>query len=80
MQALVKGQLPLVDGGKAVINTAYCENLVEGLVLAGTVPRAAGKTYVIADKGALELENALYRTCTPAWRSATPREPPGLAE
>lgn len=50
--ALAKGQLPLVEGGRAVINTAYCENLVEGLWLAGTKVRAAGQTYVIADEGA----------------------------
>lgn len=43
---------PLVGGGRSVINTAYAENLAEGLVLAGTVPAAAGKTYVIADDGA----------------------------
>lgn len=50
--ALRKGRLPLVDGGRAVINTAYSENLVDGLWVAGTVPQAAGNTYVIADAGA----------------------------
>jgi len=50
--ALRKGRLPLVDGGRAVINTAYSENLMDGLWLAGTVPQAAGNTYVIADAGA----------------------------
>lgn len=50
-KALARGGLPLIDGGRAVINTAYCENLVEGLWLAGTVPQAAGKTYLIADEG-----------------------------
>ena len=50
--ALKKGRLPLVDGGRAVINTAYTENLVDGLWLAGKVPRAAGNAYVIADAGA----------------------------
>ena len=50
--ALKKGRLPLVDGGQAVINTAYSENLVDGLWLAGTVPQVAGNAYVIADEGA----------------------------
>ncbi len=50
--ALRKGRLPLVDGGRAVINTAYSENLMDGLWVAGTVPQAAGNTYVIADAGA----------------------------
>ena len=49
--ALKRGLLPLVDGGRAVMNTAYVENLAEGLLLAGTVPEAAGKSYVIADAG-----------------------------
>ncbi len=49
--ALKRGLLPLIDGGRAVINTAYVENLFEGLLLAGTVPEAAGKSYVIADAG-----------------------------
>ena len=49
--ALKGGLFPLVDGGRAVINTAYIENLVAGLWLAGTVPGAAGRTYLIADAG-----------------------------
>ncbi len=50
-EALARGRLPLVEGGQAVINTAYSENLVEGLWLAGTTPQAAGKTYLITDEG-----------------------------
>ena len=49
--ALKRGLLPLVDGGRAVVNTAYVENLVEGLLLTGTVPEAARRAYVIADAG-----------------------------
>ena len=51
-EALKKGMFPLVGGGHAVLNTAYSENLVAGLWLAGTVPQAAGQTYVLADAGA----------------------------
>ena len=52
-----RGTLPFVDGGTSVFNTAYAENLVQGLLLAGTVPGAAGRTYLIADEGA------------PSWRA-----------
>lgn len=52
VQEVKRGTLPLVDGGRAVLNTAYVENLTQGLCLAGTVPSAAGKTYLIADEGA----------------------------
>ena len=50
-RALKGGFFPLVGGGRAVINTAYVENLVAGLWLAGTVPGAAGRTYLVADAG-----------------------------
>ncbi|MAZ53828.1 MAG: hypothetical protein CMO31_07445 [Trueperaceae bacterium] len=52
LSALQKGRLPVVNSGKAVINTAYVENLVHGIELATYRPEAVGKTYVIADEGA----------------------------
>ncbi len=52
-----RGTLPLVDGGTSVFNTAYIENLVQGLFLAGTISEAAGRAYLIADEGA------------PSWRA-----------
>ena len=51
VRALRIGMLPLISGGKAVINTAYIGNLVKGLYLAGTHPSAKGKVYLIADEG-----------------------------
>ena len=51
IQEVKRGTLPLVDGGRAILNTAYVENLVQGLLLAGTVSNAAGKAYLIADEG-----------------------------
>lgn len=50
--AVRRGALPLVDGGRAVINTATIGNLVRGLRLAAERPEAAGRIYVIADAGA----------------------------
>ena len=49
---LQAGKFPMVRNGRAVINMAYVENLAVGFHLAGIVPAAAGKTYVIADEGA----------------------------
>ncbi len=51
VHSLKLGLLPLVNGGKAVINTAYIDNLVKGLYLAGTSTQASGKIYLIADEG-----------------------------
>ncbi len=51
IHSLKLGLLPLVNGGKSVINTAYVGNLVKGLYLAGISSQASGKVYVIADEG-----------------------------
>jgi 2-alkyl-3-oxoalkanoate reductase len=58
VQALRTGVFPLVGGGRSVLNTAFVANLVDGLILAGTVPAAAGRVYLIADDG------------MPTWREA----------
>ncbi|MCD6498501.1 MAG: NAD(P)-dependent oxidoreductase [Deltaproteobacteria bacterium] len=47
-RALERGMVPLIDGGRAVLSTAYVENLVEGLV-ATLEPEAAGETFVLGD-------------------------------
>jgi nucleoside-diphosphate-sugar epimerase len=71
-----RGALPLVDGGRAVVNTAYVGNLVRGLRLAVERPEAPGKVYVIADAGApswKELIDELARlTGGPAPRRSLP--------
>ncbi len=43
------GIVPMVNLGKAMINTAFVDNLVHGLMLAMTHPDAAGRTLIIAD-------------------------------
>ena len=50
-QAIKQGVLPLVNQGKSVINTAYVDNLVEGIYLSAIEPKAVGNSYVIADEG-----------------------------
>ncbi len=72
--ALRRGPFPLVEGGRAVINTAYVGNLAEGLLLAATVPAAANRLYLIADEGAptwLEVFTELSRLLgvAPRWLS-----------
>lgn len=54
-RALKRGLLPMVGGFQTVVNTAYVGNLVRGLLLAGTVPGIAGRSYVIADAGSPTL-------------------------
>ncbi|MBS3966644.1 MAG: NAD-dependent epimerase/dehydratase family protein [Truepera sp.] len=72
MAALRRGPFPLVEGGRAVINTAYVGNLAEGLVLAATVPAAANRLYLIADEGAPTWHEVLAELArllgvTPRW-------------
>lgn len=44
------GSVPVVGGGENRHSMAYIDNLVQGLLLAGTVPAAAGRVYWIADE------------------------------
>jgi len=44
------GKAPVVGRGMNLRSMAYVDNLCQGLVLAGTVPGANGRTYWIADR------------------------------
>lgn len=76
-EAVRRGALPLVDGGRAVINTAYVGNLVRGLRLAVERPEAAGRIYVIADEGAPSWAEALAELARLLGASAPRRSVPG---
>lgn len=45
-----EGKAPIVGGGRNLRSMAYTDNLAQGLLLAATTPRAAGRTYWIADR------------------------------
>lgn len=49
--ALQSGWLPLLNGGRTVLNSAYVGNLCLGVALCVTEARAAGQSYLIADDG-----------------------------
>lgn len=44
------GKAPIVGSGKNLRSMAYVDNLCQGLLLAGSVPKAAGEIYWIADE------------------------------
>jgi nucleoside-diphosphate-sugar epimerase len=44
------GKAPIVGSGNNLRSMAYVDNLCQGLMLAGTVPEANGRTYWIADR------------------------------
>lgn len=56
-EALRRGRLPLVDGGRARLQTVDARYLARVLVTACTHPRAADRSYLVADRG------------VPTWRS-----------
>lgn len=63
-RALRRGWLPLVAGGRARLQTVYVENLVEGLRLACEAPAAAGRSYLIADHGAVQWRTLFAELAT----------------
>lgn len=43
------GRLPLIGGGRGLVNTTYVENLVDAVEAAANAPAAAGSDYIITD-------------------------------
>jgi 2-alkyl-3-oxoalkanoate reductase len=72
LRALAQPFFPLVDGGRRHLNTAFVDNLAQGIALAATLPAAAGRLYLIADDGmptwrAVLSELARSADLTPRW-------------
>ncbi|MEX2536745.1 MAG: NAD-dependent epimerase/dehydratase family protein [Trueperaceae bacterium] len=63
-RALRQRRLPLLDDGSRVLNTAYVENLVQGLELASTKEGVRGRAFVIADGGAPTWREVLTHLAT----------------
>lgn len=61
--ALERGIFQFVDGGRARICTAYIENLVEGMILAGEKPQGADETFIIADDEPRSWKEIIYAFC-----------------
>ncbi len=59
-RALERRLVPLVDGGRALLSTAYVENLVDGL-LAMLHPEAKNEVFVIGDERAVSWRELLSK-------------------
>lgn len=46
---LLQGRMLYLNGGKSLGAFTYVENLCDGIILAGTSPRAVGRSYIITD-------------------------------
>ncbi|MFC1706014.1 NAD-dependent epimerase/dehydratase family protein [Planctomycetota bacterium] len=69
-----RGRAGYIGGGRALVTTAYVENLVYGMRLALEQPRAAGETFVIGDDAAVSWRELFSRFATelgakPPWVS-----------
>ena len=63
-RGLEQGRFAHVAGGRALLCTAYVENLVEGLWLAGVRTAATGETFVIGDPAPVRWVDLIERFCT----------------
>ena len=60
-QALRRGVGGVVSGGHALLDTAYVENLVDGIALAVEHPRAAGEVFILGDEPAVSWRDLFTR-------------------
>ena len=47
-RGLARGRFPMLGSGKVFYHLTYIDDLVRGFELCGTVPAAAGRTYILA--------------------------------
>ena len=55
-RGLARGKFPMIGDGKPFYHLTYIDDLVEGFRLAGTVPAAKGRTYLLAGPRFTTLE------------------------
>ena len=55
-RGLARGKFPMIGDGKPFYHLTYIDDLVEGFRLAGTVPAAKGRTYILAGPRFTTLE------------------------
>jgi nucleoside-diphosphate-sugar epimerase len=55
-RGLARGRFPLLGSGRPFYHLTFIDDLVEGFRLAGTVPGAAGRTYILAGPRYTTLE------------------------
>lgn len=69
--AYQRGAFPLINGGRAPGAFVYVDNLIDGMVLAGRSPRAAGQTYHFRDDYTLSWRD--YLTTLGRWIDKSPK-------
>ncbi|HEY7480566.1 MAG TPA: NAD-dependent epimerase/dehydratase family protein [Gemmatimonadales bacterium] len=52
---VVRRRFPLIDGGEKYFHTVHVNDLVNGLLLLGSHPRAVGETFILGGEGYVKL-------------------------
>lgn len=60
-RACKKGRFLMLGSGKTCNHPVYVENLVQGFLLAGEVPKARGRTYLVGDDSYVTLNELVAR-------------------
>jgi nucleoside-diphosphate-sugar epimerase len=71
-RGLARGRFPMIGSGQAFYHLTFIDDLVEGFRLCGTVPAAAGRTYILAGPRYTTLEQ-LVRMVAKELNVAPPR-------
>ncbi len=61
--ALLKGQVPLVGGGRALTCYSHIDNLTAGMCLAAAAPEAAGEVFILTDDRRISWREYLTAVC-----------------
>jgi dihydroflavonol-4-reductase len=59
-RGLARGRFPMIGNGQAFYHLTFIDDLVEGFRLCGTVPAAAGRTYILAGPRYTTLEQLVH--------------------
>lgn len=63
-RGLARGRFPMIGSGQAFYHLTFIDDLVEGFRLCGTVPAAAGRTYILAGPRYTTLEQLVHMVAT----------------
>lgn len=63
-RGLARGRFPMIGNGQAFYHLTFIDDLVEGFRLSGTVPAAAGRTYILAGPRYTTLEQLVGLVAT----------------
>lgn len=58
-KAIAKRRFPIIGTGKTLCHWLYVQDLVDGFLLAGMVPGAKGRTYLLAGKDVVTLQHTV---------------------